>query len=346
MIQGRRSPRLLSIPHVTSARQKMSHSERPHRDKNYMYKENSGSHRYVDERSMKPYPASGRLPPGTFDHSKPSMAVAEPYLNQPVTTDGGTESLPESYPPKETFSEKCSNLCSRRGILQFVEIIVNILVLVCIGATQASISGFTSMGGLGSFNLNSAYSPFEGTELQEVRELDMQYSQMRAPCVYGGVAFSLTMTCLTLLFLVSGAKPLPRLSARLLAVEFIFDVVASLAYIVAVGLYLHFVMEVNATDVCKRRERLYARRGYTSMNCSVQGGDASVALFGLVAACLYFASTVVCALTVRSLREFQRQEAKIHYNLDRPFRERERDPPKTYQSPEVNRAAGTFATLV
>ncbi|KAJ7338461.1 hypothetical protein JRQ81_012330 [Phrynocephalus forsythii] len=293
---------------------------------------------------MKPYPPSGRLPPGVLEPSKPSMAYAEPYLNHPTTTHGGSESLPESYPHKETCSEKCSNLCSRRGILQFVEVTVNILVLVCIGATQASMSGFTSMAGLGSFSINSAYSPFEGTELQAVRELDMQYSQMRAPCVYGGVAFSLAMMCLTLLFLISGAKPFPRLSTRLLATEFIFDIVAALAYVAAVGLYLHFVMQVNATDVCKRRERLYARRGYTSMNCSVQGGDASVALFGLVAACLYFASTVVCALTIRNLREFQRQEAKIHYNPERAFRER--DPPKGYRSPAVNRAAGTFATLV
>ncbi|KAF7245153.1 MARVEL domain-containing protein 3 [Varanus komodoensis] len=201
------------------------------------------------------------------------------------------------------------------GILQLVEIIVNIMVLICIAATQASLSGFSSFGAFGSFSLNSIYSPFEGTELQEVRDLDMQYNQMRAPGVYGGVAFSLTMMCLTLLFLVGGAKPLHRLSAKLLFMECLFDTLACLGYITAVGLYLHFVMQVNATEVCKRRERLYARQGYTSMNCIVQGGDAAVALFGLLAACLYCASTVVCALTLRSKRELRRQEAKMQYSL-------------------------------
>nr|XP_028594427.1 MARVEL domain-containing protein 3-like [Podarcis muralis] len=237
-----------------------------------------------------------------------------------------------------------NHILQTEGILQFVEITLNILVLVCIGAAQASISGFTSMGGLGSFNINSAYSPFEGVELQEVRDLDMQFNQMRAPCVYGGVAFSLTLLCLTILFLVAGGKPIHRLSVRLLVTECVFDVLACLAYIVAVGLYLHFVLQVNATEVCKKRERLYARRGYTSMNCSVQGGDASVALFGLLVACLYFASTVVCFLTIRSVREFQRQAAKVQYSLERTYSEG--DQHKAYKRPESIDGARTFATLV
>ncbi|XP_009864851.1 PREDICTED: MARVEL domain-containing protein 3-like [Apaloderma vittatum] len=204
----------------------------------------------------------------------------------------------------------------RAGILKFVEITVNLLVLICVAAAQASVAGFTSLGGfgIGSFSLNSAYSPFEGTELQEVRELDMQFTQMRAPCVYGGVAFSLTAAVLTLVFLVVGAKPIQQLRVGLLAGECAFSVLAGMAYVVAVGLYLHFVSQVNSTDVCKRRERLYARRGYTSMNCVVQGGDAAVGLFGVAAACLYFASFVVCVLAIRTVRDFQKQMAKIQHS--------------------------------
>ncbi|XP_062986347.1 apoptosis regulator Bcl-2 isoform X2 [Elgaria multicarinata webbii] len=278
--------------------------------------------------------------PGT-ERSRSLVDLSQHY---PGATHGGLDSSPQFYSRKETFSQKFSNFCSRRGILQFVEIIVNIMVLICIGATQASLSGFSSMGGFGSFSLGSAYSPFEGTELQEVRDLDMAYNQMRAPCVYGGVAFSISLLCLTLLFLVSGAKPIHRLSSKLLFAECLFDALACLGYIAAVGLYLHFVMQVNATDVCKRRERLYARRGYTSRNCLVQGGDAAVGLFGLVAACLYCASAVVTVLTIRSVQEFQKQEAKTQDNLARTDREGDRG--KASKSPESNQAARTFATLV
>ncbi|ETE71143.1 MARVEL domain-containing protein 3, partial [Ophiophagus hannah] len=230
------------------------------------------------------------------------------------------------------------------GAEKFVEVTVNILVLICIGATQAGVSGFTSLGGLGSFSIDSMYSPFQGTELQEVTELDMQYSQMRAPCVYGGIAFSLTMMCLTLLFLIGGAKPIHRLSLGLLAAECLFDILACLGYIAAVGLYLHFIIQVNATDVCLKRERLYARRGYTSMNCSVQGGDASVALFGLVAACLYFGSLVVCILTIREVRLFQKQRDNSRYNLQRTYRED--DHPKPYRKKENIPTERTLGTLV
>ncbi|XP_048364037.1 MARVEL domain-containing protein 3-like isoform X1 [Sphaerodactylus townsendi] len=200
------------------------------------------------------------------------------------------------------------------------------------------------MGGLGSFSIDSAYSPFEGTELKEVRDLDMQYSQMRAPCVYGGVAFTLSMMALTLLFLITGGKPIHRLTVRLLVTEFIFDILACLGYIVAVSLYLHLVIQINSTDVCKRRERVYARRGYTWMNCEVQGGDAAVALFGLVAACLYFPSAVVCVLTIRSVRDFQREMTKTQYSLERNYREE--DLHNGYKTPESFQTAKTFATLV
>ncbi|KAJ6654701.1 hypothetical protein lerEdw1_006662 [Lerista edwardsae] len=325
---------------------KMPHSERPYQDEDYRHRENPRSNRHTEERSRKSYPPSGRSSPGTFhtDRSGPSTVSVDSYPKYPAAPHGYVDSSPQLYPPKETFSEKCSNLCSSRGILQFVEITLSILLLICIGAAQASVSGFTSMGGVGSFSLDSFYSPFEGTELQQVRDLDMQYSQMRAPCVYGGVAFGLSMMCLTLLFLITGGKPFHRLSVRTLITECVFDILACLAYIVAVGLYLHFVIQVNSTDVCKKRARLYARQGYTSMNCEVQGGDAAVALFGLLAACLYFPSAILCILTIRRVREFKREVAKSQYHLDRTSRKE--DHHKVYKSPESTLNARTFATLV
>lgn len=235
------------------------------------------------------------------------------------------------------------------GILKFVEITVNLLVLICVGAAQASVAGFTSLGGLGlgSFNLNSAYSPFEGTELQEVRELDMQITQMRAPCVYGGVAFSLTAAALTLVFLVVGVKPIHRLKPGLLVGECAFNLLAAASYVAAVGLYLHFVSQVNSTESCKRRERLYARRGYTSMSCVVQGGDAAVGLFGVAAACLYLASFVVCILAVRTVRAFRSHAAKAQYSPSSSDRDRRsRSDHAGHRAPESSRDVQALATLV
>ncbi|NXN95704.1 MALD3 protein, partial [Rhinopomastus cyanomelas] len=300
-------------------RNTMSHAGRRYQDKQYRHRENHGSDRYEeDRRARKLYPYHARSTEDSRggQHSRTSLVCSAPYSKTPGAARECFGSAPEGYPAKETFSMKCSKVCTTRGVLKFVEITVNLLVLICVAAAQASVAGFTSFGGfgMGSFSLNSAYSPFEGVELQEVRELDMQFTQMRAPCVYGGVAFALTAGALTLVFLVVGAKPIQELSVRLLAGECAFNLLAGTAYVTAVGLYLHFVSQVNSTEVCRRRARLYARRGYTSMDCVVQGGDAAVALFGVAAACLYFASFAVCARAARTVRAFQSHVAMARHS--------------------------------
>ncbi|KAM6276783.1 MARVEL domain-containing protein 3-like isoform 1-T1 [Spheniscus humboldti] len=336
----------------------MPHAGRRYQDKQYRHHENHGSDRYEeDRRARKPYPynASRLLHRRSTEeirdgqHSRTSTVCLDPYSKTSGTAREYFDPPPECYPPKETFSMKCSKVCTTRGILKFVEITVNLLVLICVGAAQASVAGFTSLGGLGtgSFSLNSAYSPFEGTELREVRELDMQFTQMRAPCVYGGVAFSLTAAVLTLVFLVVGAKPIQQLRIGLLAGECAFNLLAGVAYIAAVGLYLHFVSQVNSTEVCKKRERLYARRGYTSMNCVVQGGDAAVSLFGVTGACLYFASFVVCILAIRTVRAFQSHAAKAQHSPKSSIRDRSvRNHHAIYRTSESSHNVQALATLV
>ncbi|XP_064559506.1 MARVEL domain-containing protein 3-like isoform X2 [Zonotrichia leucophrys gambelii] len=325
----------------------MSHAGSRYQDKQHRHHENHRSDRYKeDRRARKPYLHNARDIRGG-QHSRTSPVCSDPYSKTSGAAHEYFGPPPEFYPPKESFSMKCSKVCTTRGILKFVEITVNLLVLICVGASQASVAGFTSLGGFGSFNLNSAYSPFEGTELREVRELDMQFTQMRAPCVYGGVAFSLTGATLTLVFLVVGAKPIHQLRMGLLLGECAFSLLAGLAYLAAVGLYLHFVRQVNATEVCRRRERLYARRGYTSMSCDVQGGDAAVGLFGVVASCLYFASFVLCILAIRTVRAFRSHAAKAQHSPEGSLRVRSiRNHHAVHRNSESSHNVQALATLV
>lgn len=223
-----------------------------------------------------------------------------------------------------------------------MEIASGILVLICVVASFAVISGYTSAAGFGSFSIDSMYTPFQGTELQQVRDTDLQYSQLRAPGVYGGVAFSLVLCALTVVFLILGAKPIHVVSLKILFAELIFDAVACLGYVVAVGLYLHFIKQVNSTDTCKTRERLYAGRGYTWMNCEVQGGDAAVAIFGLIAACLYLSSTILCALYIKTVREFRKQ----HMSHEYPHSTYSDNQPEKYRQVDREEAQFQPSTLV
>uniref|UniRef100_UPI00398EB486 MARVEL domain-containing protein 3 isoform X2 n=1 Tax=Pristiophorus japonicus TaxID=55135 RepID=UPI00398EB486 len=296
------------------------HRERKHQDRSNGGSNHSGSRSREDPRdpresrqskpypSRQPYPSSERHDPPEESYSRPPTARSPP--SEPNSRP--SSSAPPFYSsvsqtnstPKDSCGTKCSYLCSRRGVFQFTEIVTNLLVLICVAASHSAISGYTSMGGLGAgaFSIDSAYSPFQGTELKEVRELDMKYSQMRSPCVYGGVVFSIVAGSLTLLFLVGGAKPLHRISSKFLKAEFVFNILAFIGYIVGVGLYLHLIIQVNSTETCRLRHRLYAGRGYNFMNCDVQGGDAAVALFGLISACLYCGSAVMSILTLRDLK--------------------------------------------
>ncbi|XP_044056337.1 MARVEL domain-containing protein 3 isoform X2 [Siniperca chuatsi] len=272
-------------------------SNRGHRERN-------GDHRHRDsrdDRRSSPDRSSSRPPYYPREANSPPKHVRE-------------------VPRVEHHESKCTHICSRRGIVLICSILTNGLVLICVVAAQMVSSGMSSMGGMGGFDINSNFN-IEGTELQKVRELDMQYSQMRAPGIYGGITFTLIFGVVSLLFVVSGNKPPHLMSQKLLVGALVFQAVGAVAYVVAVGLYLHFVIRVNSTDVCKQRERLYARSGYTWMKCEVGGADAAVALFGLITAILYTAGTVLTIQTIRRVkrylqerkrREAEKQQARAH----------------------------------
>ncbi|KAM8744965.1 MARVEL domain-containing protein 3 isoform 1-T6 [Acanthopagrus schlegelii] len=276
-------------------------SNRGHRERNGDHRHNRDSR---DDRRASPDRSSSRPPYYPREADSPPKHVRE-------------------VPRVEHHESKCTNICSRRGIVLICAVLTNALVLICVVAAQMVSSGLSSMGGLGGFDINSNFN-LQGTELQKVRELDMQYSQMRAPGIYGGIAFSLTLGVLSLLFVVAGSKPPHRMSRKLLYGALVFQAVGAVAYVVAVGLYLHFIIRVNSTDVCQQRERLYARNGYTWMNCDVSGADAAVALFGLITAILYTAGTVLTIQTIRGvkryLQERQRREAEKQQGRSKPQR--------------------------
>ncbi|XP_053178286.1 MARVEL domain-containing protein 3-like [Scomber japonicus] len=280
----------------------MSHAPRSNRG----HRERNGDHRQHrdDDRRTTPDRSSSRPPYYPRESDYPPQHERE-------------------VPRVEHHDSKCTNICSRRGIVLICSVLTNCLVLICLVAAQMVTSGMSSMAGVGGFNINSNFN-LQGTELQQVRDLDMQYSQMRAPGLYGGLPFSLAFGVISLLFVVAGNKPPHRMSRKLLVGALVFQAVGAVGYVVAVGLYLHFVIRVNATDVCKRRERLYARNGYTWMNCDVSGADAAVALFGLITAILYAVGTVLTINTIRRvkryLQERKQREAERHQPRSQPQR--------------------------
>ncbi|MEE6500355.1 hypothetical protein FKM82_003750, partial [Ascaphus truei] len=189
-------------------------------------------------------------------------------------------------------------------VLQILEVLLNALVLICIVTSYFVLSGLSA--GLGSGGFGGGYYPFEGQELQEVRKLDQQFTVLRAPLLYGGLIVSVLMGALTLGVLAAGSKHLLRLSNGWLLAEATFSILASLGYGAAIGVLLHFALQINSTDVCKKRERLYARNGLTWMNCDLSGTDGAAATFGILLVILYGVSVVLVARAYRQRKSLQR----------------------------------------
>ncbi|XP_051501616.1 MARVEL domain-containing protein 3-like isoform X1 [Myxocyprinus asiaticus] len=254
-----------------------------------------------------------REPRSRRDSPNDRRSGSDRSSGQPPYYPRGSQRNARSAPREEHRESKCSNVCSRRGIVLICAVLTNALVFICVVAAHMAQLGMSAMG-MGGTSFVDAIIPFEGTELQQVRDLDMQYGQMRAPGVYGGVAFCLTFCALSLLFVVSSSKPAHLLPRKLLIGQFVFQIIGAVAYVIAVGLYLHLVISVNSTDVCIRRERLYARNGYTWMNCSVSGGDAAVAMFGIITTILYAVGAFLTGQTLQDVscyyKERDRYETK------------------------------------
>uniref|UniRef100_A0AAY5EEW1 Uncharacterized protein n=1 Tax=Electrophorus electricus TaxID=8005 RepID=A0AAY5EEW1_ELEEL len=149
-------------------------------------------------------------------------------------------------PPSDRFCTLFVPLCVS-GIVLICATLTNMLVLFCIVAAQVTLSGMSAMN-FGSSFVDTVI-PFEGVELQQVRELDMQFGQMRAPGVYGGVVFSLVFGVISLLLVLSSNKP-----AYALPTEASDWPVCLPGY-----------RGCGVCD-CSGGKRLYARNGYTWMN--------------------------------------------------------------------------------
>uniref|UniRef100_A0A8C2UTW0 MARVEL domain-containing protein 3-like n=1 Tax=Chinchilla lanigera TaxID=34839 RepID=A0A8C2UTW0_CHILA len=227
-------------------------------------------------------PTSGRYVPS---HPRPGQEEVEYYQSE-------AEGLLECH--------KCRFLCTGRGVVQITEVILNGMVLMCIVASYFVLAGFSASFASGSGFGNNYYSPFEGSELEEVRRLDQQYTVLRSPLIYSGVAVSLGLGVLTMGVLVQGAKSLAKLPGKWLLLEATFSLLAAVGYCVGIGVYLHAALQINSTDTCKKRERLYARRGLTWMNCQLAGTDGAAATFACLLVIMYGVSVV---LALRSYRK-------------------------------------------
>ncbi|XP_072452244.1 MARVEL domain-containing protein 3-like isoform X2 [Chiloscyllium punctatum] len=269
------------------------------------YEKHSNQQRYRNEKEVS-LPSDEKIP------YRPNNYAETPPPEYVITEDRSPEMY--YYKPEDSGGilncHSCRYLCTNRGIVQMLEIMLNMLVLVCVVASYVILSGYSSNGGLATsfFSINSDYSPFEGEQLNQVQELDRQFILMRAPELYTGIGVTIAMFAITLGIMVKNAQYLHKICRKWLIFEVIFNVLASLGYAAGVGLYLYFVLQVNNTDVCKERELLYARYGLSWMNCDLAGSDAAAVCFGILLIISYCASAILTVQFYRKMGQLNREK--------------------------------------
>lgn len=177
------------------------------------------------------------------------------------------------------------------------------MVFMCIVVFYFVFVGFSVsfiiVGGFG----NNYYLLFEGIELEQVRQLDQQYTVFRVFLIYGGVIVFLGLGVFIMGVLFRGVKNLIKLLGKWFFLEVVFSFLVVVGYCIGIGIYFYVVLRINFIDICKIRERFYVRKGFIWMNCQLVGIDGVVVIFVCFLVIMYGVSVV---LVLRSYREQKR----------------------------------------
>uniref|UniRef100_A0A8C4QU99 Uncharacterized protein n=1 Tax=Eptatretus burgeri TaxID=7764 RepID=A0A8C4QU99_EPTBU len=169
-------------------------------------------------------------------------------------------------------------------------VLLCLLVLICAGASHATLAGFSSGVTSTSFGTNVGGSAFEGKDLQRVQELDQAFNMKRAPGIGMHHGRGVTFACST-----SGT------SSLFIGFEILFSLVAAGGCLVGIAFYLIHVLRVNASEVCSDRETLYRNHGYTWMTCDLAGEDYNKVMFSPLSVCLF-----LCRISQKVVDRFRR----------------------------------------
>lgn len=140
---------------------------------------------------------------------------------------------------------------------------------------------------------------------------------MKSTTVYCAVGISVLLLAFSVAFLIGGCILQFNRSSLLqseypsfVIMECTAKALETVVYIIGVALYLHFIHKINASDMCKQRESLYNRHGYSSVKCAILGTEVAVSIFAVMLTIVYIAGLVFGVLAYRKLQAAQSEHTK------------------------------------
>ncbi|NXG09452.1 MALD3 protein, partial [Sakesphorus luctuosus] len=205
---------------------------------------------------------------------------------------------------------RCRYLCTARGCCHMVQVLLAALLLVCSSVSGGPAGGYTglpALGGIYYYHYGGAYSGFSGAEGERAQQLDQHFYLLKLPIAKAAMAAGgcfLVFSCI--LILIGVLRVSWRFPAWLL-IECTLDIAIAVGTVPALYYFLHSLMGVYNSSVCKEREQLYQSKGYRGFWCSLHGAEVAAGLLGCMATVAYLSSAV---LAVRGYRTVHQQKQK------------------------------------
>ncbi|XP_069073448.1 MARVEL domain-containing protein 3 isoform X2 [Pleurodeles waltl] len=207
---------------------------------------------------------------------------------------------------------KCRYLCTGRACCQLVEVLLNMLILVCASVSYNSTGGFTgitNMGGIYYYAFGGAYSGFQGADGEKAQQLDIAFYQLKLPTVSATMAFGGALMGFSCLMVLIGVFRLPWYFPIWLLVECILDILIACGYVPALYFYFRNLLDAYATQVCADREALYKSKGYSGFSCALHGADIAAGLLGCIAIVVFALSAFLAVRGFRRVRLMKKQQS-------------------------------------
>ncbi|XP_066438657.1 MARVEL domain-containing protein 3 isoform X1 [Eleutherodactylus coqui] len=207
---------------------------------------------------------------------------------------------------------KCKYLCTGRACCQLVEVLLNMLILICCSVSYGSTGGFTgisNLGGIYYYQFGGAYNGFSGADGDKAQELDVQFYNLKLPTVTASMAFGGALMTFSCLMVLLGVLRVPWRWPICLLVECVLDIAIAVGYMPALYFYFRRLQDAYNSQICKDRETLYSSKGYQGFTCALHGADIAAALFACMAIIAFAMSAFLAIKGFQTVRTQKKKSA-------------------------------------
>ncbi|KAF5901329.1 MARVEL domain-containing protein 3 [Clarias magur] len=215
-------------------------------------------------------------------------------------------------PYESTREESLYNLKyipTARGLCQIMQVLVNLLIVICAGVPYSNPGRYRDLASLGSlyYYYYGGAQAFTAAEAAQVNQLDDEFYKLKVPPYIFSMACGGALMVYALVMLALGVFRVPYRYPIVLLPEAALDALISLGYVPAVAFYFIKLNEVYSNQICTQRQAMYAGKGIKGYECGLSGTDVAGGLFAVMGVFVFMLSAVFAVRAFRAVGRMKQQ---------------------------------------